>query len=64
MTKDIPAGSGQLDPETSAKLEMLRTQAEQAVIFGKNYKGERLKDFALDEVERVLGLIREVISNA
>lgn len=64
MTKDIPAGSGQLDPETAAKLALLIQQSAAAVHWGRAKVGDRLKDYALDEVQRVLVLMGEVVTGA
>lgn len=54
MTKDIPAGSGQLDPETAAKLGLQITRGKEAAQWGTAAQGERLKDYALLEVYTAL----------
>lgn len=61
MTETVPKGSGQLDPETAARINLLIDQGQCAQQWGKRQSGDRQKDYALDEIERVLGLLREVI---
>lgn len=50
MTETVPKGSGQLDPETAAKLTLQIEQARNAALWGGGAKGERLKDYSLAQV--------------
>lgn len=47
MNDAIPAGSGQLDPETAAKLALLIDQMHQVLTWGCGQDGERLRYYAL-----------------
>jgi hypothetical protein len=54
MTETVPKGSGQLDPETAAKLRLQIQQARQATEWGRIADGDRLKDYALEQVTAAL----------